>query len=125
MDELSSKTYRSAENCPRESESNKSSAPFNRKLSGGTPPANEPGSICASKSLILLIEAPGFAGLTAPGFEGLKKSIMASHKSIIGNAALKPLLNATTSASHVKCLVQVDCNDGHICMWTKYSDENT
>ena len=72
MEVLSSNTYKSAENCPGEGESNKSSAPFSRELSGGTPPANEPGSIFASKSLILLLEAPGFAGLTAPAFAGLK-----------------------------------------------------
>ena len=38
----------------------------------------------------------------APDFAGLKYGIMASHRSIIGNAALRPVLNATTSASHVE-----------------------
>ena len=85
---------KSAKNCPGEGESKKSSAPFSRELLGGTPPANEPGSIFASKSLGLLFEAPDFAGL--------KYGIMASHRSIIGNAALRPVLNATTSASHVE-----------------------
>ena len=90
---LSSKMYKSAENCPGEGESNKSSAPFSRALSGGTPPANDPGSIFAASDFVVL---------SAPAFAGLKYGIMASQRSIIGNAAFRPVLNATTSASHVE-----------------------
>ncbi len=77
MDVLSSKTYRSAKNSPGEGESNKSSAPFSRELLGGTPPANYPGLIFASLGMELM----------APGFAGLKYGIMASQRSMIGNAA--------------------------------------
>ena len=43
-----------------------------------------------------------FGVIPAPTFAGQKYGMMASQRSMIGNAAFKPVLSATTSASHVE-----------------------